>query len=260
MRNKDLWVPTKYVQRCGKLTASPDRKQVGVGSRVMASLIAACFDAYLRQYARGRLIDLGCGTVPLYAAYEPFITENVCVDWGGTTHSSLYVDQECDLAGDLPFANCDFDTIILSDVLEHIPQPEGLWREMARILAPGGRVLLSVPFLYWVHEAPHDYYRYTEFALRRFAHQVGLKILVLRPLGGAPEVLADVLAKNLLMYLPVVGKWCAAAIQGGTRALVGTRLGRRLSDGTAAAFPIGYFLVAEKPDTVTSAAAPQPVR
>lgn len=225
----------------------------------MAGLIAECFDVYLRQYAKGRLIDLGCGTVPLYAAYEPFITENVCVDWGGTIHSSLFVDQECDLAGALPFGNSDFDTIILSDVLEHIPQPEVLWREMARILAPGGTVLLSVPFLYWIHEVPHDYYRYTEFALRRFAKEAGLKMQVLKPLGGAPEVLADVLAKNLLMHVPVAGKWCAAAIQGGTRALLRTRFGRRISDATAVAFPIGYFLVAEKPLKLSSDTAPEPI-
>jgi SAM-dependent methyltransferase len=108
------------------------------------------------------LLDLGCGKVPFYARYREYVSETVCVDWSNSLHGNGHVDAECDLTQELPFADASFDTILLSDVLEHIPAPERLWREMARLLKPGGELLSSVPFFYWLHEEPYDYYRYTK--------------------------------------------------------------------------------------------------
>jgi SAM-dependent methyltransferase len=146
----------------------------------------------------------------------------------------------------LPFEPASFDTIILSDVLEHIPGPDHLWSEMSRILAPGGHLLLNVPFLYWLHEEPHDSYRYTEFALRRFATNAGLEVDVLKPIGGTPELLADLAAKHLIR-VRLVGRSLAALIQGGIFAFGKTGLGRKASRRTSAKFPLGYFMVAAKP-------------
>jgi SAM-dependent methyltransferase len=69
---------------------------------------------------------------------------NVCVDWSNSLHGNDFLDAECDLTKDLPFADASFDSILLSDVLEHIPTPERLWREMARLLKPEGKLLLFV--------------------------------------------------------------------------------------------------------------------
>ena len=149
----------------------------------------------VKGHCRGRLLDLGCGKVPFYALYREYVSEIICVDWSNSLHGNGHVDAECDLTKDLPFANASFDSIILSDVLEHIPTPERLWGEMARLLRPGGNLLLSVPFFYWLHEEPHDYYRYTKYALRRFAEATGFDILLIKELGGAPEIMVDILSK-----------------------------------------------------------------
>ncbi len=245
MRNRDKWQPSKYVYRKGKLVASRDPTEVGVGSRLMADLIAASYDENLRQHARGRLLDLGCGKVPLFAAYSGYATDVVCVDWERTLHRNEYVDYECDLTSVLPFDDGAFDTVLLSDVLEHVPQPEHLCKEMARVLSPGGRVIINVPFYYWLHEHPHDYYRYTEFALRRFIEIAGLSLLELRAIGGAPEIMADIFAKNVLR-VTAIGSPLAALAQWLTRLFVRTRLGRRISEASREGFPFAYFLVAEK--------------
>lgn len=213
----------------------------------MADRIASLFQEFMPRYVRGRLADLGCGRVPLYGAYRGLVTDVVCVDWWNTTHGNEHVDIECDLSGDIPLPDGGFDTVILSDVLEHIPRPETLWRETARLLRPGGAVLISVPFYYWLHEAPHDYHRFTEFALRRSAAAVGLEVVLLRASGGAPEILADVVAKNL-QRIRFAGRALASAVQGITAAFVRTRAGRRLSERTSREFPLGYFLVARKPE------------
>jgi len=245
MQNQVTWAPTKFVYRKGALRASRDKREVGVGSRLAADLVATFYDVYLPRYARGRLVDLGCGQVPLFEAYRDHVASVVCVDWERTFHSTEHVDVYCDLGATLPFEDEQFDTILLSDVLEHIPGPERLWAEMSRILSRGGHLIMNVPFCYWLHEEPHDYYRYTEFALRRFVEDSGLELVLLRPIGGTPEVLADILAKHLVR-VPVLGGSLSAAIQAVTLGLVRTKLGQRASTRTAAKLPLGYFLIATK--------------
>ena len=246
MRNREKWKPSKYIYKKGKLIASRDPKEVGIGSRLNADLVADFYGSNLRQHAKGQLLDLGCGKVPLYAAYREFVTDNICADWSDTFHKNEHLDYEIDLTKSLPFSDSEFDTIILSDVLEHIPVPEQLWKEMARILSRNGKIIMNVPFYYWLHEQPHDYYRYTEFALRRFVEMSGLRLIQLAPIGGAPEIMADIFAKNILQ-LPMLGHSLAVVTQWFTLRLLRTKFGKKVSEATSGSFPLGYFLIAEKP-------------
>lgn len=246
MRHPERWTPSKFVKRDGRWRASRDHGELGVGSRLIADVVVRCYDTYLPQFARGRLMDLGCGKVPLYGAYRDLVGEVTCVDWAASPHPSPHLDHELDLTQTLPFADASCDTIILSDVLEHVPSPEHLWREMARLLAPGGHVLLNVPFLYGIHEHPHDYGRYTEFALRRFAHEAGLQVPVLVSVGGSAHVFADLLSKHL-DKLPLLGRPLALALLGAVALTDRWAWGRRLSEVSSAHFPLGYFMVARQP-------------
>lgn len=246
MKNPDRWRPTKYVYRRGRLMGSRDTREVAAASRLNADLVAGFYHRALPIHARGRLLDLGCGKVPLYQAYRNFVTDTVCVDWGNTRHKSEHLDFECDLTQILPLDDEMFDTIILSDVLEHIPNPTQLWSEMRRVLAPGGKILLNVPFYCWIHERPHDYYRYTEFALRRFVEEAHLELVEIGHLGGSLEVVTDVVAKNLA-FLSFVGRGPAIFVQFLTRWIGKTPPGRIFANKTGALFPMGYFLVAMKP-------------
>lgn len=245
MRNQEKWKETKYVLEKGRLVGSRDRNEVSVGSILMTNLIANCYERNLRHHAKGKLLDLGCGKVPLYAAYRDFVSDNICVDWANTLHPNQHLDYEFDLSKTLPFENGVFDTIILSDVLEHIPAPDQLWGEMARILSREGKVIINVPFYYWIHEQPHDYYRYTEFALRRFVESSGLRLTQLEPIGGAPEIIADILAKNVLR-VSHIGRPLSRLIQSLALSFINTKFGKRASKATSKDFPFGYFLIAEK--------------
>lgn len=245
MKGKDTWKPSKFVYTNGRLVASRKPDAVAVGSRLVTDITASYYDRYIRRYARGKLLDLGCGKVPLFDAYKEFVTENICVDWSNSVHENEYLDLECDLTKTLPFASGEFDTIILSDVLEHIPEPMQLWSEMSRVLTGSGRVIMNVPFFYWLHEQPHDYYRYTEFSLRRFAEASGMNVVLLTAVGGVPEIMSDVLAKTLVP-LPYVGRSLAALAQYTTSIFIKTRIGKRASESTRDLFPLGYFLVVEK--------------
>jgi SAM-dependent methyltransferase len=231
VKNVSAWVPTKFVFRNGKLRASRDPEQVSPWSRLGSDVTARLYQAYLPKYCRGRLLDLGCGTVPFYEAYRPYIDDNL--------------DFECDITQPLPIADLPVDTIILSDVLEHLPEPEKTWTEMARVLKSSGHVIMNVRFFYGLHEQPHDYYRYTEFALRRFARNAGFEVLVLEPTGGVPEIMTDLTAKTL-RRLRAVGRWIGIVLQSACAAFVSTWLGRKISEATAEQFPAGYFMIARK--------------
>ncbi|MBI1770582.1 MAG: methyltransferase domain-containing protein [Bacteroidetes bacterium] len=245
MKNKELWQPTKYVYRQNKLIASRSSSQVTISSRLMADLVAFHYDSNLKKYARGRLIDLGCGKAPLYGAYKDLVTDTVCVDWSDASGKNIHLDYECDLNKPLPFDNSAFDTVILSDVLEHIQNPFLLWEEISRIMIEQGKIIMNVPFFYHIHEAPYDYFRYTEFALRNFAELSGFKIILIQPIGGAPEIVADIFAKNVLR-VPLLGAFFSTAVQKTCALFLKTSLGKKISKKTSKKFPYGYFMVAEK--------------
>ena len=104
---------------------------------------------------------------------------------------------------------------------------------------------MNVPFYYKIHEQPYDFYRFTEFALRRFVKMSGLRIIKLESIGGFPEIIGDIFAKNI-MVLPIFGENLANFIQFLTKVFVRTALGKILSKKTKNIFPFGYFLIVEK--------------
>jgi SAM-dependent methyltransferase len=242
MKNEADWQPSKFRYEGGKLSAGPSSAGA---SWLLTRLVADAYERHLPEHARGRLLDLGCGTVPLYAAYRQLVSEITCVDWAGSPHGAKYLDVVHDLNQPLPLEAQRFDTVILSDVLEHIRKPEALLAEVARVLAPGGRLLLNVPFFYWLHEQPHDYYRYTEHALRSFVEHSGLSLLSLEGLGGAPEVVSDVIGKHL-GQVPLLGKTGARLLQQSVWAVTSMKPVARALAPSRQRFPMAYFLVAEK--------------
>jgi len=245
MRNISTWKPSKFEYRDGKLRASNNPNEVSVSSRFVVDIVAAQYDSNLQQHVRGQLIDLGCGKVPLYQAYKDYITDSLCVDWPASLHKNPFLDTECDLNLSLPFQDEQFDTIVLSDVLEHISNPQQLCDEMHRILKPDGKVVLNVPFFYKLHEVPHDYFRYTKFALLKFANDSGFNVVKIQEVGGLPEVLTDLSAK-LLVNMPLVGRYLSILVQWTGRLFLTLGLGKKLSSKTKEHYPLGYFMVLQK--------------
>lgn len=211
----------------------------------MADAVAKHYDEYVKHHVKGSLLDLGCGKVPLYECYKQYISDNTCIDWGNSVHKNSYLDLEHDINTKLPVDDEQFDTIILSDVLEHIYQPFLLWQEMHRVLKPNGRILMNVPFYYWLHEVPFDYYRYTEHTLRRFAEETNSKIHVLKPVGGILEIMSDLMAKAFIR-IPVIGKGLSIFSQFMMSGISNSRPGKKIYEKMSSQFPLGYFMVVEK--------------
>ena len=240
MRNVDNWRASKFELHKGVVRASRNAQNVGIGSRLIVDLIGKIYQDQIPKYCSGKLLDLGCGHVPLYFLYRDLIDESVCVDWAESIHQNEHLDIVHDLTQPLPLNDNQFDTVVCSDVLEHIPTPLTTFAEISRVLKPGGKLLLNVPFMYWVHEQPHDFHRYTEFALRHYCAEAGLNVVDLRSCGGSLDVVSDVMSKTF-MQLGKIGlpfaltcHWLACLL----RPLI----------QNSAQFPLFYFLVASKPE------------
>lgn len=212
MRNPELWKPTKLALDGLTLRVPGDKQALGAGSTLMATLVARWYQAALAQHAHGVMLELGCGAMPYHPLYRERTSAVWCTDWPQSLHQQPHADLFCDLNVHLPLKSEMADTVLLADVLEHIYQPEALLAEVVRVLRPGGVLLLNTPFMYWVHEAPHDYYRYTPYALQRLAQDAGFEVLALDAVGGSLCVLADVAGK-LLQALPVAGPLLARSLQ-----------------------------------------------
>lgn len=197
MKNEAQWSPTKFDLIDGALQASLNPRHLAIDSRIVAGFIAEGYTRALTRYARGSLLDLGCGQAPFYGMYRPLVNEVTCVDWDSSPHDQQFVDVAADLNQSLPLPDRQFDTAILSDVLEHIHHPRILLEEILRVLNPGGHLLLNVPFLYPIHEAPFDFHRYTDFRLRQLAEQSGLLVEELTPLGAPRHVVGTLFGKSI---------------------------------------------------------------
>lgn len=139
---------------------------------------------------RGSLLDVGCG----YQPYRSLLLTppSQATDYIGLDlPDNLY--QPPDLAWDgqqIPLQNSSVDSALLTEVLEHCPDPEAVLREIARVLKPGGFMFLTVPFIWPIHTVPHDQFRYTPFALRRMLERTGFQNPVIEATGGRHAVLA----------------------------------------------------------------------
>ncbi|MDG4664235.1 class I SAM-dependent methyltransferase [Mycobacterium sp. 236(2023)] len=247
MKSPAGWRQSKFElhPRTGVLRTRRDRKGLP-GSRLVGDRTAAFYSRAIPQYAQGSLLDLGCGNAPLLGYYSDFVDSVTLVDWANSRHANPLLDLICDLNEPLLLEAEKFDTVILSDVLEHIRKPQELLNEISRVLRSGtGVLLMNVPFYYSIHEEPFDFYRYTRYALNDMCERSGLRIIEISSLGGIPEIIIDLMSK-VLQQLPVAGRASAAIVQAVGALLADHGPGRLLSARSEDRFPLGYSLIAVK--------------
>jgi SAM-dependent methyltransferase len=210
-----------------------------------------------RPYLRGRLLDMGCGRRPYALIYGRLVESSVGTEVAFSPHGTTAADAIC-FGEALPFEDASFDTILCTEVLEHTREPWRVMAEFARLLRPGGHVVISVPFIYPLHEKPHDYWRFTGYGLEAISSSAGLLPLEVSAKGGTGSALF-VLGVNLALR----GLNLASKLLHMRRPLHVYRLTRflmalpqwlflRLIPAEAPAdhpwMTIGLFMVARKPD------------
>lgn len=138
------------------------------------------------RYAQGRVLDAGAGRMAWRSLLKARASEYLSMDYEAT-HPEL--SFQGDLRGGLPVDDKSIDTVFCCSVLEHIPEPWLAFAELKRIVRPGGHVILSVPFIYYLHGAPHDYFRFTRYGVTEMATKAGFEIAELKASGGIAHAL-----------------------------------------------------------------------
>ena len=149
--------------------------------------------------AGARVLDAGAGE-GRHARY--FSRQRYCgVDLavGDRTWNYGGLDAVADLGG-LPFRAGCFDAAIHVVTLEHVRQPEGVLREIARTLGPAAPLLAIVPHEWEVHQAPHDYFRFTRHGMAYLLERAGMVDVEIRPVGGYFRLLARRLLNGLQFF------------------------------------------------------------
>ena len=137
----------------------------------------------LSQYASGTLIDIGCGEKPYQEMAAPYVEKHIGVDHEDTPHDKSRIDLIA-TAYNIPYNNDGCDTVLCTDVLEHLEEPSQAISEAFRILKPGGYAIYTVPLFWHLHEEPRDFYRYTEHGLRYLFVKNGFDVIEIQALTG----------------------------------------------------------------------------
>lgn len=121
-------------------------------------------------------LDIGCGEKPYEKIFKN-VSSYIGMEFDSPKNHNRfkYVDVWYD-GKVFPFDNSRFDSIIMTQVLEHIFNPDQFLEEVYRVMKPGGSLLLSVPFVWDEHEQPHDYARYSSFGLNHLLQNHGFEI------------------------------------------------------------------------------------
>ncbi len=126
-------------------------------------------------FITGKTLDVGCGQRP----YEHLVASKKYVGLELDTPAARKMNK-ADLyykGKRFPFRKESFNSVMINQVFEHVFNPDEFLQEVNRVLKHGGRLLMTVPFVWDEHEQPQDYARYSSFGLAWVLSKNGFKIM-----------------------------------------------------------------------------------
>lgn len=140
-----------------------------IGRALTAKLTRVTLDRFVQAHgSSGRTLDIGAQNGP-YAAFFP---NRVALDIQRGMGVQIIGDAQA-----IGLADAVFDVVLCTEVLEHLPEPQSAVDEMFRVLRPGGTLLLTTRFLFPIHDAPRDYFRFTKYGLRHLLRRFEIEEL-----------------------------------------------------------------------------------
>jgi SAM-dependent methyltransferase len=150
--------------------------------------------APVAQYLSGRFLNAGCGSRDI----NGFLRRH-----GVTTITRYDIhsgDPEVVIGplSSMPFPDSSFDSVLCNAVLEHVADADAAMRELARVVRPGGRIVVAVPFLQPFHACPGDYQRYTSDGLGELGRRAGLEVVQILPVHSLAQSVGWILWESAL--------------------------------------------------------------
>ncbi len=130
----------------------------------------------VQSYIQGKTLDIGAGNYDRYSNLFSGATEYVGMDVkDAAIVGSIY---------EIPFEKESFDSLVSTQVFEHLAHPQKGAAEMYRVLKKGGCALVTVPQWNELHGEPHDYFRYTRYGLESVFSEAGFTVVTISQVGG----------------------------------------------------------------------------
>jgi SAM-dependent methyltransferase len=200
---------------------------------------------FITKYISGKVIDLGCGEMPFREDILKKTSHYDTLDIEERTGGVTFIGDVQKL--DFIEANL-YDGALILEVLEHVPHPQTAIREIHRILKTGGMLILSVPHLSWLHEEPHDYFRFTSYGLKVLLEETGFEIMELQTAGGLFSFLGHQISFMLLCPIWHIRllRWTVYYLNKWLCVYPCFYFDRYVFGGRRNKFPLGYVVAARK--------------
>ncbi|HPT25769.1 MAG TPA: class I SAM-dependent methyltransferase [Bryobacteraceae bacterium] len=153
-----------------------------------------------------RVLDAGAGESRHAAVFPRQRYTGIDLAVGDPSWNYRRLDALADLER-LPFSSHCFDAALMIVTIEHLKRPGAALAEIARVLRQGARLLVVAPHQWEVHQAPHDYFRYTRYGLEFLLSEAGFEVTALEPAGG----LFRLLSRRLLAGVTLMPIWLKPA-------------------------------------------------
>src|SRR3989344_6185182 len=130
------------------------------------------------NYAKGKMLDVGCGNKPYYKIFKNKIDSYVGID---------KFNKNANIKNDflkVKIAINSYDTVLCTQVLEHVEDPQELLNKINKVLKRDGILIMTVPFIGSLHEIPNDYYRFTKYSISKLLQKTGFKIIYMKEEGN----------------------------------------------------------------------------
>jgi SAM-dependent methyltransferase len=186
------------VKSGGRTASARLREHVDEFPLVRRGILAAVSQFAADLPPGGRVLDAGAGNAPYAELFDH--CQYVGADWSNSPHAQASESDIIASLDALPVNSASFDAVLCTEVLEHLRHPDAVLAELARVLVPGGRLCLTVPFVWPLHEEPFDFFRYTPFALREMLWEHGFPDAAIEPTTGYVSTLAQVADMSWWLY------------------------------------------------------------
>jgi SAM-dependent methyltransferase len=144
---------------------------------IIKQLQRKIFERY-STYLKGSILDIGCGTRP-YQKYLSADCQYIGIDESSEVNPDLVAN-----AISIPFADEYFNSVLCTEVLEHLPEPKEALKEIKRVLKKDGHLYLTVPQEWCLHYEPEDYFRFTKYGITYLLEKEGFRVIAVERIGG----------------------------------------------------------------------------
>lgn len=131
-----------------------------------------------------KILDAGAGSCQykkIFIKRHTYTSNDLCKSNKNCKYNNIDIISPIE---NIPLKSNSFDYIILTQVLEHVENPQVAINELSRLLKKNGKILCSTPLCYGEHEIPYNYFNFTQYGLKYIGKNANLKIISTKPMGG----------------------------------------------------------------------------